>query len=61
MPDDHGLMIVGRFDGTILRQATARPMNPSRRKPLTVRFARTAAFRLGVLLDPPISDRGLGG
>ena len=61
LPDDHGLMIVDRFGGTILRQATARPMHPSRRKTLAVRFARTAASRLGALLDPPISDRGLGG
>jgi len=61
LPDDHGLMIVDRFGNAILRRAPARPMNPSRRKTLTVRFARTAASRLGVLLGPPISDRDLGG
>ena len=62
MPDDHGLMIVDRFNGTILRQATARPVNPSRRKPLTVHglpaqprsawvFCLTRRSAVGVLAD----------
>ena len=61
LPANQGLMIVDRFGGAIVRQADARPMNPARRKALTVRFARKAASRLGALADPAVSDRGLGG
>ena len=60
LANDHGLMIVDRFGGTIVRPALGRPMNPARRKTLTVRFARKAASRLTELRDPPISDRDLG-
>lgn len=61
LPNNQGLMIVDRFGGAIVRQADVRPMNPARRKALTVRFARKAASRLGALVDPSVSDRGLGG
>ena len=61
LPNNQGLMIVDRFGGAIVRQADVRPMNPARRKALTVRFARKAASRLGAMADPSVSDRGLGG
>ena len=61
LPTNQGLMIVDRFGGAIVRQADVQPMNPARRKALTVRFGRKAASRLSAVLDPTVSDRGLGG
>jgi hypothetical protein len=46
LPQDPGLIIADQFGGEIMRETTARPLNPARRKAMTLRFARVAAERL---------------
>ncbi len=53
LPPEEGLILADRFEGTILREATERPLPAARRRALTLRFARLAAIRLAALLDPP--------
>ena len=56
LPPDTGLIISDGFDASIERCAPDIPSNPlhaSRRKALTLRFARTAAQRLRIVHDPP--------
>lgn len=55
LPETEGLMIADRWDAAIVRPAEARSMHASRRKALTLRFARQAAQRLQRLNDPPPS------
>ena len=52
LPETEGLMIADRWDAAIVRPAGDRPMHASRRKALTLRFARKAAERLQRLNDP---------
>jgi len=52
LPETEGLMIADRWDAAIVRPAIERPMHASRRKALTLRFARQAAQRLQRLNDP---------
>jgi hypothetical protein len=55
LPEEHGLMIADRFEATVVRGAAgAPPMNASRRRAKTLRFAQLAARRLRLLLDPPV-------
>jgi hypothetical protein len=54
LPDEHGLIVADRYDATILRPSCEAPMNASRRKAQTLRFARLAARRLRELTDPGI-------
>jgi hypothetical protein len=56
-PDIAGLIVADRYDATILREATARPLSGARRKAETLRFARRAARRVLTGLDP---DAGFG-
>lgn len=56
LPLETGIILADAFDGEILRWPDPTPLAPARRKALTRRFARTAALRLGLLLDP---DAGL--
>jgi hypothetical protein len=46
LPQDPGLIIADQFGGEIMRETVARPLNPARRKAMTLRFARVAAERL---------------
>lgn len=46
LPDDVGVIVANAYEGALRRAAPVRPMNPARRRALTVRFARTAASRL---------------
>ena len=55
LPEDEGLMIADRWDAAIVRPAAERAMHASRRKALTLRFARQAALRLQRLTDPPVT------
>ncbi len=55
LPEDEGLMIADRWDAAIVRPAAERAMHASRRKALTLRFARQAAQRLQRLTDPPVT------
>ncbi len=54
LPPDEGLIRADRFSGEILRAARTRSLGAARRKALLIRFARIAAGRLQVLLDPPL-------
>ncbi len=57
LPADAGVIVDDAYGGAIVRapMATA-PLAAARRKALTLRFARTAAARLGMLLDAAVSD-----
>jgi hypothetical protein len=52
LPETEGLMIADRWDAAIVRPSVERAMHGSRRKALTLRFARQAALRLQRLADP---------
>ncbi len=54
LPDEHGLIVADRFDATILRQSEEAPMNATRRKAQTLRFAMLAARRLREVTDPSV-------
>ncbi|HWD28658.1 MAG TPA: MmcB family DNA repair protein [Rhizomicrobium sp.] len=54
-PDEHvppgtGLIVADRYGGAIVRPAAAAPVHASRRKAVTLRFAKVAADRLAALL-----------
>lgn len=46
LPPDQGLIIADRFGGAVLRESAETRLNGSRRKALTLRFARAAAEKL---------------
>lgn len=52
MPAEAGLIVADSWGAEILRQPQETPLHPSRRKALTLAFARAAAFRLHGLYDP---------
>jgi hypothetical protein len=52
IPDECGLMVADSFGAALLREGRTAPLNPSRRRALTQRFARVAAARLRRFLDP---------
>jgi len=52
IPKECGLMVADPFGAALLRDGRTSPLNPSRRRALTLRFARIAAARLYRCLDP---------
>ncbi len=55
-PEEHvpagtGLIVADRYGGAIVRPATPAPVHASRRKAVTLRFAKVAADRLAAALD----------
>ena len=56
LPPEEGLILADRYAATLIRPARERALPPSRRRALTLRFARTAAFRLQGLADPPAEE-----
>ena len=54
LPAECGLMVADGYGTEIARESPLGNMNPSRRKALTLRFARTAATRLRRLSDPAV-------
>ena len=55
-PDEHvppgtGLIVADKYGGAIVRPAPVAPVHASRRKAVTLRFAKVAADRLASLLD----------
>ena len=55
-PDEHvpqqtGLIVADRYGGSIVKEAQAQSLHPSRRKAVTVSFARCAAERLSRHLE----------
>jgi hypothetical protein len=51
-PETAGLIVADRFGGQLVRQAPEHRMPAATRRAMTLRFARAAAHRLQVLLDP---------
>ena len=54
LPAECGLMVADGYGSGIMQESPLGNMNPSRRKALTLRFARTAATRLRRLSDPAV-------
>jgi hypothetical protein len=52
MPLEAGLIVADRFGAEIIREADARPLAPSTRRAVLLRFAMAAADRLHRLADP---------
>jgi hypothetical protein len=52
IPEECGLIVADGFGAAILRDGVTTPLPPSRRRALTLRFARTAANRLRREHDP---------
>jgi len=52
IPEECGLIVADPFGGALLREGRLTPLNPGRRRALTLRFARIAAARLRRYLDP---------
>ena len=62
-PDEHvppstGLIVADRYGGAIIRAATPAAVHASRRKAVTLRFAKVAADRLASVLDLAAELRG---
>jgi hypothetical protein len=51
VPNGTGLIVADRYGGAIVRPARASVLHPSRRKAVTLRFARVAAERLAMTLE----------
>jgi len=51
VPHQTGLIVADRYGGEIIKEAEAQSLHPSRRKAVTVSFARCAAERLSRTLD----------
>ena len=45
LPENEGLIIADAFGGAVIREAYDRPLGPARRKAVTLRYARQAAFK----------------
>ena len=56
LPAEQGLIVADGFGAVIVREAAPAQLHPSRRKALTLRFARKAARRLNLM-----QDEALGG
>ena len=52
IPEECGLMVADPFGAALLRDGRTTPLNPARRRALTLRFARIGAARLYRCLDP---------
>ena len=55
IPEECGLMVADPFGAAVLRDGRSTPLNPGRRRALTLRFARIGAARLRRCLDPDAS------
>lgn len=56
LPGEAGLIVADRYDATLIREASHRPLAPARRKAELLRFARRAARRLSAQIDPTLGD-----
>ncbi|WP_209425647.1 MmcB family DNA repair protein [Pararhodobacter sp. SW119] len=52
LPDESGLILADDFDAEIVRPSPPMRLAPARRRALTLRFARMAAYRHHFLRDP---------
>jgi hypothetical protein len=56
LPNEAGLIVADRYDAVLVRDAVHRPLAAARRKAELLRFARRAARRLSVQIDPSLGD-----
>ena len=56
LPSEAGLIVADRYDAVKIREAAHRPLASARRKAEILRFARRAARRLSVQIDPSLGD-----
>ena len=56
LPNEAGLLVADRYDAAIWREAVLRPLAAPRRKAELLRFARRAARRLSVQIDPTLGE-----
>lgn len=59
LPEDAGLIIADRYGGEIVRPAPEHKLAPARRKAMTLKVARLAAWRLQGAIDPEGGFEGL--
>lgn len=56
LPGEAGLIVADRYDAAVVREAAHRPLAPARRRAELLRFARRAARRLAIQLDPSVGE-----
>ncbi len=56
LPREAGLLVADRYDAAVLREAVLNPLSPARRKAEWLNFARRAARRLSVQIDPTLGS-----
>jgi len=61
VPSGTGLIVADRYGGAIVRPAPPAVLHASRRRAVTLRFARVAAERLALALDLAMESRQLAG
>jgi hypothetical protein len=61
VPSGTGLIVADRYGGAIVRAAKPAILHASRRKAVTLRFAKVAAERLALALDLSVEPRNLLG
>ena len=54
LPDEGGIIVADCFGGAVVRPAEVERMAAATRRALTLRFARSAANRLGRIGEPPV-------
>jgi hypothetical protein len=59
LPSEAGLIIADRFGGEMIRSAPEHKLAGARRKAMTLRMLRAAAFRLQATIDPEGSSGDL--
>ena len=57
LPGEHGLIVADEYGAGVVREAPPARLHASRRKALTLRFARKAARRLNRLQDETLDER----
>jgi hypothetical protein len=58
VPSGTGLIVADRYGGAIVRPSPIAQLHASRRKAVTLRFAKVAAERLAIALDSALSPIG---
>jgi hypothetical protein len=58
VPDGTGLIVADRYGGAIVRRSPQWPLHASRRKAVTLRFAKVAAERLASVIELTADARG---
>ncbi|MDE3116691.1 MAG: MmcB family DNA repair protein, partial [Pseudomonadota bacterium] len=59
VPESTGLIVADRFGGAILRPSPRAVLHASRRKAVTLSFAKVAAERLASAIDLAAEPRGI--